>query len=416
MNQKTQRILLIENDAQNGSHRDSLLKGVNGFIIEAHALKAMDMAPRVDSEIFSAVVMDVNASFEQRLALLRQVREGAPSLPIILLTDEGNPDEAAQMLHAGAQDYLVKSWVQRETIPWAIQNAIERHHLWFSLQKKSQEYETNQHQLQVLIEKNADGILIVDPKGQIQFANPAAERLFDTNKADLIGADFGFPVLADDTIEIDIWQRGEPCYAEMRVVDITWQGKSVFLVSLRDVTERVQTEKRMRHLATHDALTGLPNRILFFDRLHLALARAQRNHAQVAVLFLDLDRFKQVNDSYGHLIGDQVLQILSFRLEECLRHSDTVARMGGDEFTVILENIASPHDCVAVARKILEVVSTPFVIKKQEFHFSASIGISIYPDDTEDADLLLNHADTAMYQAKESRNQYRFFNPNQNAE
>ncbi|NUM43979.1 MAG: diguanylate cyclase [Anaerolineales bacterium] len=410
MNRKIPHILLLESEPSAPSQPRPWIDALNGFVVERRSLNGGEPAKSHDEEMFSAVMMDAKAPFEHKIALLHQIREALPALPILVLTDEGDIIEASKMLHAGAQDYLVKPWLKKESLPWVIQNAIERQQLWVGLLKKSLEYEANQRHFRTLIEKNADGILIVDEKGRIQFANPAAEHLFDTDAQNLIGVDFGFPVLAGDTIEIDIWQRGEPRYAEMRVVDITWQGANVFLVSLRDVTERVQSERRMRHLATHDSLTDLPNRILFFDRLHQALARAARQHTQVAVLFLDVDKFKHVNDTYGHQIGDQILQALAFRLQECLRKSDTVARMGGDEFTVILENVEVPKDCIAVAQKILEMVMTPFIIKKQEFHLTASVGISLYPDDGEDVDNLLNRADTAMYHAKEFRNRFSFFN------
>lgn len=408
MNTHTRQILLIES-AFSDSPR-TFAENLNGFVVTRRPLDGDEPAHFFADESFSAVLMNVATTFEHQLALVHRVRETVPHIPILVFAEEGDVEKAAQIFHAGAQDYLIKPWLQQETIPWAIQNAIERQRVWMGLQKKTLQTETDQRQLQTLIEKNADGILIVNQKGQVQFANPAAERLFDMNASQLLGMDFGFPVVSDDTIEIDIWQRGQPRYAEMRVVDITWQGENVFLVSLRDATERVLTEKRMRYLATHDALTDLPNRILFFDRLSHALAQAARQKSHVAIFFLDVDKFKQINDTYGHQVGDQILQALAFRLQDCLRKSDTVARMGGDEFTVILENVENPLDCVAVAKKVLEVVNTPFGIKKREFHLTASLGISIYPNDGEDGDLLLNHADTAMYKAKEYRGRFCFFN------
>ncbi|HNB50824.1 MAG TPA: diguanylate cyclase [Anaerolineales bacterium] len=410
MNRPPHSILLIESEVSDPPPTRAIAENLNGFVVKRQLLNGDEPANFFAGETFSAILLNV-ATFESQLALLHRVHETVPHLPILVFADEGDAEKAAQILQAGAQDYLIKSWLQNEGLPWVIQNAIERQQIWTNLQKKNLVAEADQRQLQTLIQKNADGILIVNQKGQVQFANPAAERLFDMNAPQLLGMDFGFPVVSDDTIEIDIWQRGQPRFAEMRVVDITLQGENVFLVSLRDVTERVLTERRMRYLATHDALTDLPNRILFFDRLAHALAQASRQKVHVAVFFLDVDKFKQINDTYGHQVGDQILQALAFRLQDCLRKSDTVARMGGDEFTVILENIEKPMDCVAVAKKVLEVVNTPFGIKKQEFYLTASLGISIFPDDGEDGDILLNHADTAMYKAKESRGRFYFFNP-----
>lgn len=410
MNEYSPRILWIENEIPVTSAHSPWLEGLNGYVIEQRSFKELEQAYAGEMTQYSAILMDGDMPVEHQLAFLRQLQAVAPALPVIVLAQEGNSSQASEILDAGAQDYLLKPWIHKENLSLCIKNAIERQHFRTKLLNKMLEDQRNQQNFRTLIEKNADSILIVDDKGHIQFANPAAEHLFDTNASELIGVDFGFPILMGDTIEIDIWHRGHPRYAEMRVVDIIWQGQNVFLVSLRDVTERVQTEKRMRHLATHDALTNLPNRMLFFDRLNHAIAHAARQQTRVAVFFLDVDKFKDVNDTFGHQTGDQILQALAFRLQECLRKSDTVARMGGDEFTIILENLESPEQCIPIAKKILEVVQTSFSIQKQNFHLTASLGISIFPEDGKDVDVLLTNADTAMYLSKENRNQFRFYN------
>lgn len=411
MDRDSHHILWIETNISETSALSPLLDALNGYVVDQHAYRGAETAQSIEIGKYAAVLMDGEMPIEQQLIFLRQLHVIAPTLPVLVLAQKANLTQATKILNAGAQDYLLQPWLQKEPLSWMIKKAIERQQLWADLLDKMREYQRSQQNFRTLIERNADSILIVDEKGLVQFANPAAEHLFDTNASDLIGIDFGFPVLMGETIEIDIWHRGKPRYAEMRVVDITWQGENVFLVSLRDVTERVQTEKRMRYLATHDALTELPNRMLFFDRLHHAIAHAARQQTHVAVFFLDVDKFKDINDTYGHQIGDQILQALSLRLQECLRKSDTVARMGGDEFTIILEDIVVPQQCIQLAQKILQVVTTPFVIKKQRFHLTTSVGISLYPEDGQDVDVLLNNADNAMYQAKEQRNQFSFFNP-----
>jgi diguanylate cyclase (GGDEF)-like protein/PAS domain S-box-containing protein len=185
---------------------------------------------------------------------------------------------------------------------------------------------------------------------------------------------------------------------------------------VRDVTERTYAEEQIKHLAYHDALTGLPNRLLFKDRLTVALSHAQRDRSRLAVLFLDLDRFKVINDSLGHNVGDQLLQAVAARVHACVRESDTVARLGGDEFTLLLPTLARAEDAAVVAQKILEAIRYPFHIEGREFFTTTSIGISLYPEDGTDAATLIKNADTAMYQAKEEgRDNYQLFNALVNA-
>ena len=185
---------------------------------------------------------------------------------------------------------------------------------------------------------------------------------------------------------------------------------------VRDITERTYAEEQIKHLAYHDALTNLPNRLLFKDRLTVALSHAQRDGSNLAVLFLDLDRFKVINDSLGHNIGDQLLQAVAARVQACVRDSDTVARLGGDEFTVLLPRLHRAEDAAPIATKIIEAIRYPFHIEGREFFITTSIGISLFPDDGEDAEALIKNADTAMYQAKEvGRDNYQLFNAIVNA-
>jgi len=187
--------------------------------------------------------------------------------------------------------------------------------------------------------------------------------------------------------------------------------------TIQDITERKRAEETIRHLAYHDALTDLPNRTLFEDRLTVALAQVRRKEQLVAVMFLDLDRFKVVNDTVGHTFGDQLLQAVAERLTGLLRDGDTVARMGGDEFTVLLPDIVGVEDATEIAERAIEACRQPWNIDGQEFHVSTSIGIAIYPGDGEDAESLIRNADTAMYRAKElGRDNYQLYTPAMNAQ
>ncbi len=201
---------------------------------------------------------------------------------------------------------------------------------------------------------------------------------------------------------------------EISLTSISGDGSMVCVV--RDITERTYAEEQIKHLAYHDALTNLPNRLLFKDRLTVALSHAHREDSGLAVLFLDLDRFKVINDSLGHNIGDQLLQAVGARIEACVRDSDTVARLGGDEFTILLPRLTRSEDVAPIAGKIIDAIRYPFHIEGREFFTTTSIGISVYPDDGSDAETLIKNADTAMYQAKElGRDNYQLFNAKVNA-
>jgi diguanylate cyclase (GGDEF)-like protein/PAS domain S-box-containing protein len=193
-------------------------------------------------------------------------------------------------------------------------------------------------------------------------------------------------------------------------------GRAVRVIGVgMDITDRKLAEQRIAHMAHHDALTGLPNRVLLRDRIQQAVAQAHRNGSQAAVLFLDLDRFKTINDSLGHQLGDRLLQSVASRILVCVREGDTVARVGGDEFVIVIPAIAQSSDASAVAAKILDVLGTAFHLHGNELHANASIGISLYPADGADAETLMRHADTAMYHAKDSgRANYQFFTQHMN--
>jgi diguanylate cyclase (GGDEF)-like protein/PAS domain S-box-containing protein len=195
-----------------------------------------------------------------------------------------------------------------------------------------------------------------------------------------------------------------------------WDRQLVGAVMVfRDIYDTVALTSKIRHLAQHDFLTNLPNRSLLDDRITQAIALSRRNDIHRVLLFLDLDKFKHINDSLGHAVGDQLLQAVSERLVGCVRTSDTVSRHGGDEFVVLLANERHPGDAAHAAKKILTVLSSPFRIGAQELHTSTSIGISAFPHDGGDAAALIKNADTAMYHAKElGRNNYQFFRQNMN--
>jgi diguanylate cyclase (GGDEF)-like protein len=222
------------------------------------------------------------------------------------------------------------------------------------------------------------------------------------------------------------FERGEPLAVEYRVEGeggrLRWfsaRGKPLADAAGRvyrmigvsqDITERKRQDEEARFLAYHDSLTGLPNRRLLDDRLKQAVFLAQRRDSGVAVMLIDLDRFKQVNDSLGHRAGDAVLREVGHRLSGCVRKADTLARHGGDEFVIVIPDLQMESDCQVVAEKVLHALETPFRVDGREFRIGASIGISLYPADAGDGEMLLRNADVAMYRAKQlGQNNYLFY-------
>jgi diguanylate cyclase (GGDEF)-like protein len=192
----------------------------------------------------------------------------------------------------------------------------------------------------------------------------------------------------------------------VRLVELAKANESL----KRELTQRKQTEEKLARHAYYDNLTNLPNRRLFRSHLKQALALAHRNERRLAVLFVDLDHFKAINDSWGHAVGDRLLQSAAKWLKSCLRASDVVARLGGDEFIILLPEIGQPEDATTVAEKLLSALRKPFRIEGREIFTSASIGISLYPDHGDEAEILMKNADQAMYCVKqEGRNNHRLF-------
>ncbi|MBF0625904.1 MAG: EAL domain-containing protein [Magnetococcales bacterium] len=288
-----------------------------------------------------------------------------------------------------------------------------------------------------LIEHLPDGIL-VQRQDQVLYANPAVTALVGGREPPaLAGRPFLTLFDADSQTTVanllrDLDHLGhpspptearllrtndKPATVELTLGTAQLDGQDTILAVVRDITQRKEAEERIRHQANYDALTGLPNRALFLDRLQHELIRARRSHSRVALMFIDLDRFKWVNDTLGHAAGDRLLQEASQRLLSCHRESDTVARLGGDEFTVILPDMAHGPHAERVAAQILRVLEQPFILEGQEAFISGSVGVTIFPDDADSVDGLLKNADSAMYHAKaDGRNAYRFFTPDMHAE
>ncbi len=294
---------------------------------------------------------------------------------------------------------------------------------------QKREGEERLRQLASVFENALDGVMVTDPRNRIVLVNPAFTRITGYSAQEIVGNspsllrsgrhddDFYRELWAEvqttGSWQGELWNRRQDgrIYAErltIRVVRSETGEVLNYIGTFHDITERKQAEERVKRLAHYDRLTNLPNRTLFEERLCEALERAHRHQWPLSVIFLDLDRFKPVNDTLGHRAGDELLRQVSARLSRVMRDGDTVARLGGDEFAMVLEGLPPSHT-TTVARRILQALTTPFQVEGQELYIGASLGISVYPQDGDDLSTLLKHADAAMYKAKERRNDFQFF-------
>ncbi|MBI5431150.1 MAG: GGDEF domain-containing protein [Nitrosomonadales bacterium] len=279
----------------------------------------------------------------------------------------------------------------------------------------------------ILFDLATDGLLVLDMHGTIRDINRTGHERLGFTKQEVVGMhiteltppEFSAkaPKRMDDIEKFGIAvfesahrrKSGLPMPVETHVKIIELNNEKLMFSVVRDISERKSAEQRIEQLAHFDALTDLPNRTLFFDRLDQAVARARRYKQKFAILYLDLDGFKQINDEYGHQVGDSVLRMVAERLTESARDMDTVARIGGDEFIFILNNIGHQDNVARVAAKVYGSLSRPFVINGNACTIGCSIGISIFPDDTESQETLVKLADDAMYISKKAgKNSYRF--------
>jgi diguanylate cyclase (GGDEF)-like protein/PAS domain S-box-containing protein len=381
----------------------------------------------LESGGFDIVLLDLSLPDAHGRDTFHRIQDGAHDLPVVALT--GNDDEqlAHELVAAGAQDYLVKGQVDALLLARALRYAIERKRSEEKLRLAAQVFEIA-----------LEGILVADASRRIISVNRAFTHITGFGEAEVNGhcifaeanCDGLFRTLWASQSSVEHWQGEATCRRAGGDELPVWLNVSAVkdaagrvthhVAAFNDITALKRTEERLRHLAHHDALTGLPNRILFQDRLEQAQAQARRNKSLVALLFLDLDRFKLINDTLGHAHGDALLKAAAERLRGCVREVDTVARLGGDEFAIVLGDLVSREDAAVVAGKALAAMARPFRLNEQELFVTTSIGIALYGEEGEDRQAeeagLMERADIAMYFAKRAgRNSYQFYAPHMNA-
>ena len=346
------------------------------------------------------------------------LRDGTPfdilnliiNTPIIVSTEAGGEEAAVKLMRAGAYGYLMKDKERHylKVIPIAIENALKR-----------KEYKKRLKLLSHAVMNVNDSIYITDMNDNIVFVNKAFLETYGYEEEEIIG---------QKSIMLgEIGWKGE--YIQKRkngselpvmitkstVVLEEKENEYAFVIVARDIKERKTMEETISHMAHYDALTGLPNQLLFNDHLRIAMSQADRSRKKVAVIMLDLDDFKSVNSKLGHNVGDLLLQAVAKRLKTFLRKSDTVARIGGDEFVIMLSEIIKEADASNITKKVLDTFKKQFIFDDYTLNITASIGITIYPTDGNNADTLVRNADIAMNNAKKiGGNTYYYFHTMKN--
>jgi diguanylate cyclase (GGDEF)-like protein/PAS domain S-box-containing protein len=349
-----------------------------------------------------------------------------------MVTGHGNEKVAVEAMKLGAADYVVKDvdMGYLGLLPIVIDQVLDKQRLERERVEMIRTLRESEERYRLLVELTLDAICICE-EGRFTFVNPAGLRLFGaTLPGELLGKPVSSIVHPDcwsdfkqktdflgDLVTSLSWAEtklmrldGTVLDAEIAAVPFMHSGRRAVQFIVRDITQLRATAQRLDYLAHYDALTGLPNRMLFYDRLSTAIELAKREMSELALLFVDLDRFKNVNDTLGHEYGDLLLKDAASRIRRCVRKSDTVARIGGDEFTVIMPRINSGADAGLVAGKILAALSRPFIIGQCECFIGGSIGIGLLPRDGEDSQSLLRAADISMYRAKgKGGNSYHYY-------
>jgi diguanylate cyclase (GGDEF)-like protein/PAS domain S-box-containing protein len=428
-------ILLIENNlAAADTIRAALSPATAGSFDVEWVHELSEGLARLSKKGIAAVLLELNLPDSHGIGTFDKVFAAAPDVPILILGGNDSEALAKQAVGRGAQDYVLPGHLDSYSLPRALRNAIERKTVEDAL------YVEKERAL-VTLNSIGDAVLCTDISGNVTYLNLVAETMTGWGREEATGRPLAevFQIIdgptrktARDPMEMAVEQNktvgltvncvlirrdGFESAIEDSAAPIHDRAGTVIgaVIVFHDVSAARAMSVQMTHAAQHDVVTNLPNRMLLNDRITQSIALARRQKKPMAVLFLDLDHFKYVNDSLGHAAGDQLLQSVSKRLVSSLRDSDTVSRQGGDEFIILLSEVSHPGDAATSARKILRALGAAHAIKDQELHINASIGISMFPEDGEEADTLIQNADMAMYHAKESgRNNFQFFTPAMN--
>lgn len=438
---ETIRVLIIEDDNEDYLIARTLLSEIAGKQFAINRVDSYDGAlPLIAENVHDVYLVDHHLGPKTGLELLQEAAKRGFRRPFILLTGERQRALDLAAMEAGASDYLVKGTLTADLLERSIRYARNHFEALQSLRDAHDELEVrveertaeiikasteltelNTRTSQIL-ESITDAFFALNHSWSFTYLNPQAEEILGKSKESLLGNSIWqvFPELvgsvlyrkSHDAFETVQTEEFEEFYAQAN----RWfavrlypspDGLSVFLA---DITERKHFEETIHHQSLYDSLTALPNRTLFEGRLTQALLNAHKNDSKVAVLFLDLDRFKTINDTLGHAKGDRLITQIADRLKFFERGENMVARFGADEFLIMLSEIEDKEEVVRAAKKVAELLRRPVALDDREVHINTSIGISIYPENGESVEVLIKNADAALYRAKEvGRNTYRLY-------
>lgn len=426
MQRQNLRILAIDDDPADQELLRRYLFEVISYKVDISCLSGMETD--FDEQVGQAadvIFLDYLLGRDNGLDKLHRLRDRGIATPVVMLTGQGDEGLVVELMRAGATDYLAKARLSPDTLERVLRNALKVAEL-----EKQAKLANEKLRLSAKVFENVlEGVMVTDASAAVLSVNPAFSSITGYTQEEIVGgnpnimrskfhgADF-FREMWRQLAETGQW-RGE-IWNKRKSGDVflAWQtisavrndeGRITHYVSvLFDITERKRHEDLVRYQAYHDILTGLPNRQLFHDRLTQALLHARREGEMLGVMFLDLDRFKDVNDTLGHDVGDKLLCEVAKRLKASVRKGDTVGRLGGDEFVLLLPRIKQMNNLTLLAEKVLESMRVHAVIDGHDLALTTSIGVSVYPRDGDKPEVLIKRADEAMYQAKQhGRNNYQ---------
>ncbi|MBA3996032.1 MAG: two-component system response regulator [Candidatus Accumulibacter sp.] len=430
------RILIITGNTDDARRlQDVLATARDGPFAVERVARLSDGLARLRTGGIDAILADPALPDSQGIATFDRLFAAAPQTPILTLSATDDDALAAEAVQRGAQGSLSRRHFGNPLVPQSLRNIIQR-------KAVEESYFIEKARAEITLNSISDAVIGTDMAGAVDYLNLAAETMTGWTKEEARGHPVSEvmriingttratePNPIERVLELDLPMQlsagtillrrdGSEAAIEDSAAPIHDSGGFIrgAVIVFHDITASQAMSAKMAYLAQHDFLTRLPNRMLLNDRIAQAISLAKRRGTRLAVLFLDLDNFKHINDSLGHATGDQLLQSVARGLSACVRSSDTVSRQGGDEFVILVTEDNFAEDAALTADKILAALAVSHSIAKHELHVTTSIGISVYPADGQDAETLIKNADTAMYHAKDKgRNNYQFFNSDMNA-
>ncbi|ODB91907.1 EAL domain-containing protein [Candidatus Thiodiazotropha endoloripes] len=435
------RILIADDEPRARASLKELLRFTGHEITLAES--GREAIELLNSNNFDLILLDLNMPDLNGHKVMEHIDQYTIDCDIVVISGEATFDHASLALRNGAKDFLRKPY-QPEELLRTIDNTLDHRRLKIENKQISQRLNESESLHKFIVNNSPDMIYLLDQEGRFAFINDRVEGLLGYDAKEIIGQHFSKLIFEEDInqanytfnerrtgdratrsteLRLNCKINDGPRYFESRTVPIELSSIGIYSVDednqksfigtygvARDITERKQAEELIKYQLHHDLLTNLPNRTLFRDRLNMAMAHSKRTGKKLVVMYLDMDRFKIINDSLGHYVGDELLKLVGQRLRSELREADTLARVGGDEFNLLIPEINDIQDARNLAEKILRLTAEPFLIKNEEIFISFSIGISVYPTDGDTKDSLIKHADIAMYKVKNSgKNGYAFY-------